>query len=581
MEYKSQNVVCQNCKGKFTIEPDDFNFYEKIKVPPPTFCSYCRLQRRIAFFNDRTLFKRKCEKCAKDIISMYSPDGPYKVFCQICYNNRNDSMEYGFNYNFSQTFFEQFFNLFEKVPKRHLVYKNSNENCEYANHVYHSKNVYLSYAIVRSEDIYYCKEAQKGNKICLDSYNIKDSERGYEMIDVSRIYNSRFLIRSARCIDSAYLFDCVECNSCFMSYNLRNKSYVFRNEQLSRKKYLEAIKDYSLDSYSVQEKLKKEFYQLSKNALCRPAMVRSVENCTGDFIGHSKNAKYCFSNIDTENSKYIIFGANTIRDSYDLFNAGRNQSCYESTEAGGDNSNVKLCLGISTGLDVEYCALSKNLTNCFGCVGLDNKSYCIFNKQYTKEEYEKLLPKIIKHMNEMPYVDKKGRIYKYGEFFPIEFSPFAYNESLAYEEFPMNKEEVAEQGYTWRDTVEKHYKATIESIELPDSINNATDKILEEIIACPNKGQIETKCTFGYRIVPDELRFYRLMKLPLPHYCPNCRYYERKKLKNPWKLWHRTCMCDKQHSHHQGKCDIEFETSYAPKRPEIIYCEKCYQQEVY
>ncbi len=28
------------------------------------------------------------------------------------------------------------------------------------------------------------------------------------------------------------------------------------------------------------------------------------------------------------------------------------------------------------------------------------------------------------------------------------------------------------------------------------------------------------------------------------------------------------------------QCPNEFETSYAPERPEIVYCEKCYQQEV-
>jgi len=26
--------ICQNCKKDFTIEPEDFTFYEKIKVPP-------------------------------------------------------------------------------------------------------------------------------------------------------------------------------------------------------------------------------------------------------------------------------------------------------------------------------------------------------------------------------------------------------------------------------------------------------------------------------------------------------------------------------------------------------------------
>jgi hypothetical protein len=41
-------------------------------------------------------------------------------------------------------------------------------------------------------------------------------------------------------------------------------------------------------------------------------------------------------------------------------------------------------------------------------------------------------------------------------------------------------------------------------------------------------------------------------------------------------------MCNKEnHINHQGKCNVEFETSYAPDRSEIVYCEKCYQQEVY
>ena len=48
--------VCQNCKKDFTIEPDDFAFYEKIKVPAPTFCPECRLQRRLAFRNERALY---------------------------------------------------------------------------------------------------------------------------------------------------------------------------------------------------------------------------------------------------------------------------------------------------------------------------------------------------------------------------------------------------------------------------------------------------------------------------------------------------------------------------------------------
>ena len=473
------------------------------------------------------------------------------------------------------------YELFKKVPRLHLMHKNNNgEGCEYANYVYRSRKVYLSYTVVKSEDIYYSKQGLEGNKICLDSFNMKHSERGYELVYVSRTYNSRFLVHSSRCVDSQYLLHCGDCNNCFMSHNLRHKSYVFRNQQLTREEYLKKMEEIKLDSYAEQEKLKKEFSELPR--MTGPAQVKAVVNVTGDFIGHSKNAKYCFSNVDTENSKYIVFGVNTIRDCYDIVFAGRSELCYECAGSGAQNNNVSFSLDIGANHDINYCISTNNCGNCFGCVGITNQNYCILNRQYTKEEYEKLIPEITKHMNDMPYIDKKGRIYKYGEFFPMEFSPFAYNESLAYEEFPMTKEEVEKERYLWRDMEEKNYLTTLTNEELPDSINDVTDDILKETITCPNKGRIETKCTFGYRIVPDELRFYRLMKIPLPRFCPNCRYYERRKWINPWKLWHRQCICSKKnHFHGQIKCETEFETSYAPERPEIVYCEKCYQAEVY
>ena len=41
---KVETKICQNCKKDFIIEPEDFNFYEKIKVPLPTFCADCAIR---------------------------------------------------------------------------------------------------------------------------------------------------------------------------------------------------------------------------------------------------------------------------------------------------------------------------------------------------------------------------------------------------------------------------------------------------------------------------------------------------------------------------------------------------------
>jgi hypothetical protein len=184
-----------------------------------------------------------------------------------------------------------------------------------------------------------------------------------------------------------------------------------------------------------------------------------------------------------------------------------------------------------------------------------------------------MVPKIIKHMNYMKYKDSKERVYNYGDFFPFEISPFGYNGTNAQDFFPITKEEASKMKFLWKDKEVRNYSITLQSENLEDSIQDVKDNIINEVIGCPNNGKEEFQCTTAYRITPEELLFYRQKNLPLPRYCQNCRHYQRLKYRNPLKLWHRKCM--------KEGCTNEFETSYSPERPEIIYCEKCYQQEVY
>jgi hypothetical protein len=134
-----------------------------------------------------------------------------------------------------------------------------------------------------------------------------------------------------------------------------------------------------------------------------------------------------------------------------------------------------------------------------------------------------------------------------------------------------------------------------------------SDDILNEIIGCEHGGTCNHQCTTAFRLISDELQFYRRMKLPLPRRCPNCRYAERMQRTNPVELWHRKCMCagstsspqagrkseawdskseafvyenTATHFHGEEVCPNEFETSYSPDRPEIVYCESCYNTEV-
>jgi hypothetical protein len=192
----------------------------------------------------------------------------------------------------------------------------------------------------------------------------------------------------------------------------------------------------------------------------------------------------------------------------------------------------------------------------------------------------------------MPYIDPKGRVYEYGEFFPSELSPFAYNETITQEYYPLTKEKAESQGYKWRDQEKKNYEITIVADDLPDRIEEASESITKETIGCAHNGVCNEQCTTAFRIITSEFEFLKKHNLPLPRLCPNCRHYQRILQRNPPRLWHRQCTCggdtsengvytnQTAHLHGSDHCPNEFETSYAPERPEIVYCEACYQNEV-
>ena len=231
--------------------------------------------------------------------------------------------------------------------------------------------------------------------------------------------------------------------------------------------------------------------------------------------------------------------------------------------------------------DIEYSMFCMSSSDLFGCVGLRKKEYCIFNKQYSKEEYARLREKIIGQMNEIPYTDKGGRVYRYGEFFPIQFAPVHYNRTLAIEHFPITKEEAILNNWPWYDAPPTEHQITQRAEELPDSIIDTDESIINDVIRC-------TECGKAYRLIQPEYDFLRHEGIAAPRLCVDCRHDARIALRNKSKLYSRQCMCDyvvyrntAEHKHHsEGRCPNQFETSYAPNRPEIVYCEACYQAEV-
>ncbi len=279
---------------------------------------------------------------------------------------------------------------------------------------------------------------------------------------------------------------------------------------------------------------------------------------------NSKNCDLCFDSFEIEDCSYCtwIFTSN---DCQDVYGMGGSELVYESL--GVENLNFgAFNTFVSDSNNVFYSDCCFYSSYLFGCAGLKNKKYCILNKQYTKEEYEELLPKIIEHMKKSP-LDKGGQGgFEWGKFFPISLSPFAYNESMAQSYFPLTKND----SIKWKDEDTKNYLT--QNYEIPDSIKDTNDAIINEILSCID-------CKKNYRIMIPELKFYRQQNLPIPRKCNDCRYKDQMDKRNPIKLFDRNCM----------KCDTKIKTTYTPEEiacpPELqhrrVYCENCYLKEVY
>ncbi|MFH0851175.1 MAG: hypothetical protein V1876_00295 [Candidatus Peregrinibacteria bacterium] len=559
--------TCRNpwCKQPFEITEEDSAFYEKVSpvfngkkelIPPPTLCPECRQQRRLSFRNERKLYHRTCDMTGKPVLSIYTPDAPYKVYDRDAWwGDRWDALAYGREYDSSKTMGEQIKALYADVP--HVALYNTNiENSSYTNYALNQRNCYLIFGAGDNEDclygkfVVYCKD-------CVDCLTVYSCELCYEGTASEQCYDCRFFVNCRDCSNCTMIEDCLGCKDCIGCFGLQAKQHYIFNTAYSAEAYARLSQEFSPLSHSNIERLQQRLSELKQSLPHRHAHIYASENCTGESVYHSKNCLSAFDCKNCEDCRYIYFSPKTLCTQDCTFCApDGDRYCYNVCST-VDLESSMACFYVWYGSNVYYSLECHHNNNIFGCVGLRNKHYCILNKQYTKEEYEKMAAKIVEFMR------ANG---EWGEYLPIDISPFAYNETIAQEYFPLTKESVQSKNGRWHDEVEKKpsAKKNIPGTKLPESIMPVTDDILNWAIECE-----ATKRPF--RIIKQELDFYRKMKLPIPRFHPDERHRRRMALKNPYRLWQRPCM----------KCGKEMETTYAPERPEIVYCENCYLKEVY
>src|SRR3989344_2723159 len=298
-----------------------------------------------------------------------------------------------------------------------------------------------------------------GNRItdCSDCMFVIDCELCYECLNCERCYNLRFSQENKDCRDSFFLYACRNCSDCVGCVNLVNQSYCIFNKKYGKEEYQQKLKELKLNTISGIENFKKQFEEFRKEFPLRSIHSLKSNDVSGNWIVNCQNVKNSFGCLNVKDGKYlfVVFSAQDCMDYFQWGNAS--ELIYESGNCGINCSRLYFCTQCWTGAhDLQYCDSCPSSSYCFGCIGLKKGEYSILNKRYTKEEYEALLPKIIQHMKDMPYVDKRGIEYRYGEHFPNELSTFAYNETAAIDFYPLEKKEALNMGYRWEEKQKKN-----------------------------------------------------------------------------------------------------------------------------
>jgi hypothetical protein len=444
----------------------------------------------------------------------------------------------------------------KKVPRLTII-NNKCVNSDFCNYAYANKNCYLTFGCHYEEDCLYTDHSDR-NLTCLDIRGSRSCELSYDCVDCAKCFQSTYLDFSKDCLDCHFLYNSSGCQNCFLSANLLNQKFIFKNQQLSEADYKKKVAEYLDGTYQHYQQAIKEYKNLIAKTLQRYTQQVQCVNCFGDNLVSCKNLYYCFNARRSEDCTYGQL-MDEQYDSVDINYMGydRSEECYQTIGCSGIFS-CYFCDSCWHNRHLQYCNLAFSSQECFGCVGIKNKKYCILNKQYSEDDYLKLKNQIIKKMAE------DG---EYGHFFPYDSAPYGYNLTVNMEptNHPLIQIEVEKLGGWWQNNLPGTFgKETIK--KMPENIKDCNDDITKEILVCADCGK-------NYKIIPEELSFYQKLNLPLPRLCPDCRYYQRLKRRNPYKLYHRQCM--------RPGCTNEFETTYAPDRPERVYCEECYQKEIY
>lgn len=433
-----------------------------------------------------------------------------KVIETIEYFSQIDNnIQYGKSYDFWKNFFENFKTLFLTIPvSRVHDFRGDSENSSYADVISSSKNVYLSWNVTRgNENIFYSLWVKED---CKDVYN---SVMVWDHAEI--IYNSIWVIKSFQIFyskfisSSSYIWfssNLVWCQECIFCDNLENKSYHINNVAYSKEDYLKEKKkilEKREDFYKNFEKLPNIWKNLGSTGKTNWVFLIQCDNAENSLYGY---------NLKNTRNTILSWYSYWEEDIYDSIFCGMKSNAYWILCSWLQAEYIYNSFWVSGWMHNFYCyACEWSCSYCIWCIGLKNKSYCILNKEYSREEWYELAAKIFSQMEAHNIL---------WDFFPWEMNPFYFNDTLAYLiDDSFSKTEVQNKWYMWRtDEIKIDIPKWSDVIEVKELNNFETYNehwewsINREIL----QKVVKDNAWNYYRILPSEYEFLIKYKLPLP-----------------------------------------------------------------
>lgn len=535
---------CKICGDEFVIFEKDKKlldkispkiWWEKIDLLLPDECPKCRQIQRLIFRNENNLYKVKSSVSWKPLISVFSPDLWLNIYSFDEFYNSN---EFSKEIEIWSDLNENLKNLLHKLPQLHLQNWPIMENSEYNNLSWRLKNCYLCYDCWWIENALYCWFIWPWSHDIVDCFDWARLQNSYEVTWASDMNKSYYCNAVDNCFECYFCENASNLSYCIWCKDVNNKEYYIFNKSVSKEDFEQFKAKYFNWSYSWLQEFLKLYNDFRNNIESIPNSVNyNTENVVWEHMVSAKNIFWWWFTYRSEDSRYTYF-CDDVTDCMDTdFCVNNMQLCYQCITSYNCYNSIS-CLNLSDSKNCYYCISCSWCSDCFWCYWLTNQQYCIFNKQYTKEEYEQMVQEIIKNL---------VKEWKWGNFLDSSLSLFPYNDTCANNLYPIEKSKdiswkisTINKDWTWTVMIledkfisraqldlwwekklnilfrtkdqEINVPTWIQSIsieEIPDKIDEIDDQILNKWIVCEETWRI-------FRVTKTELDFYKKHKIPFP-----------------------------------------------------------------